>query len=128
MSTQADVRHLALALPEVVESDDHFGFSVMSNGKAKGFCWAWNERQHPKKPRIENPEVLALRVADLGIKELLLASDSEKFFTEPHYNRFPAVLLRLPTVKKAELRELLTEAWACMAPRALVDQIGRASG
>jgi hypothetical protein len=120
MSTRDDVRRLAMELPEVVESTDHFAFSVMNGTKPKGFVWAWNERVHPKKPRIENPEVLAVRVPDLGTKELLLASDGEKFFTEPHYNGFPAVLVRLAAIETDELGELLADAWICMAPRALV--------
>jgi hypothetical protein len=45
-----------------------------------------NERIDPKKPRVPNPEVLAVRVASLAEKEELLAADPEKFFTEPRYN------------------------------------------
>ena len=44
-------------------------------------------------------------------------ADPEKFFTEPHYNGFPAVLVRLPAVTAAELRQLLGEAYRCQAPR-----------
>jgi len=120
MSTQDDVRRLALELPEVVETTDHFGFSVMNGPKPRGFAWAWRERVHPKKARIENPDVLAFRVADLGTKELLLTSDRQKFFTEQHYDGFPAVLVRLDEVGTDELEELLTDAWICMAPRTLV--------
>jgi hypothetical protein len=50
----------------------------------------------------------------------LLASDPDKFFTEPHCNGFPAVMVRLSAVDVAELRELLTDAWRCQAPRSLV--------
>jgi len=51
---------------------------------------------------------------------MLIAADPEKFFTEPHYNGFPAVLVRLPAIDDEELAELLTDAWRCLAPRALV--------
>jgi hypothetical protein len=51
---------------------------------------------------------------------MLLASDPDKFFTEPHYNGFPAVLIRLPAIEADELRELITDAWRCQAPRGLV--------
>jgi hypothetical protein len=44
-------------------------------------------------------------------KEFLVRSDPEKFFTEPHYRAYPAVLLRLPAVGVKELREIITEAW-----------------
>jgi len=47
---------------------------------------------------VPNPEVLAVRVASLAEKDELIAADPEKFFTEPHYNGFPAVLVRLPAI------------------------------
>lgn len=122
MASPDDVRRVALSLPGTSEADGHFAFSVeWPNGKGKGFAWVWMERIHPKRARVPNPEVLAVRVADLEEKELLLASDptGERFFTEPHYNGFPAVLVRLPAVSAEELEELLVEAWYCMAPKAL---------
>ncbi len=121
MADQNDVRRIALALPDTSEAEDHFAFSVLNKGKQKGFVWAWNERVEPKKPRVPRPDVLAIRVADLLDKEALLASDDEKFFTEPHYNGFPAVLVRLPSIGVDELEELIVEAWRCQAPRALAD-------
>jgi hypothetical protein len=121
MATQNDVRKIALALPGTVESKDRFAFSVRNKDKDKGFVWVWQERITPKKPRVPNPKVLAVRVADLGDKELLLGVEGDKFFTEPHYNGFPAILVRLPAVKVGELRALITAAWRCQAPRALVE-------
>jgi hypothetical protein len=99
---------------------------VLNKGELKGFAWAWNERIEPKKPKVPNPEVLAVRVASLAEKEELLAADPEKFFTEPHYNGFPAVLVRLPSIDGSELAELITDAWRCQAPRALAAELGRA--
>jgi hypothetical protein len=124
MADQETVRRIALALPETVEATDRFAFSVLNKGKAKGFVWAWNERAQPKKPRVPRPDVLAVRVADAGEKESLLAADPGTFFTEPHYNGFPAVLVRLPAIGDDELRELIIEAWRCQAPRALVQESG----
>jgi len=121
VADQNDVRRIALALPDTSEAEDHFAFSVLNKGKQKGFVWAWNERVEPKKPRVPRPDVVAIRVADLLDKEALLASDDEKFFTEPHYNGFPAVLVRLPSIGVDELEELIVEAWRCQAPRALAD-------
>jgi hypothetical protein len=118
---QNDVRRIALALPNTSEAEDHFAFSVLNKGKQKGFVWAWNERVEPKKPRVPRPDVVAIRVADRIDKEALLASDDEKFFTEPHYNGFPAVLVRLLMVDVDELEDLIVEAWRCQAPRALAD-------
>jgi len=120
MADQEDVRRIALALPGTREADEHFGFSVLNKGKAKGFVWAWNERIDPNKPRVPNSEVVAVRVASRFDKEALLSSDEGKFFTEPHYNGFPAVLVRLPAIEVGELEELIIDAWRCQAPRDLV--------
>jgi hypothetical protein len=122
VATQGDVRRIASALPETTEGDDRFAFSVTNNGKAKGFAWVWLERVHPKQARVPNPDVLAVRVANEDEKQMLLASDPAKFFTEPHYNGFPAILVRLAAVDEHELAELLTDAWRRMAPRALVKE------
>jgi hypothetical protein len=128
MADQEDVRRIARSLPGAKEGLDHFGFSVENKGKAKGFAWVWAERIHPKKPRVPNPEVLAVRVANESEKQLLLESDQDKFFTEPHYNGFPAVLVRLPAVAGDELAELITDAWRCQAPKALVEEFDANQG
>jgi hypothetical protein len=116
MATQAHVRRIALALPAVEEAVDRFGFSVPNKGKLKGFAWVWMERVTPKKPRVPNPGVIAVRVANLAQRDLLLSADPVKFFTEPHYNGFPAVLVRLDAVTVADLKVLVAEAWRCQAP------------
>lgn len=120
MATQEDVRRAALALPDTVEADDGFAFSVMNKGKAKGIAWVWRERVHPKKARVPNPDVVAIRVADEAEKQALLAEDGDKFFTEPHYNGFPAILVRLAAIEPDELEELVIDGWRCLAPKALV--------
>ncbi len=120
MVNQEHVRRVALALPEATEAADHFGFYV----RGKQFAWAWNERVTPGKPRVARADVLAVRVAGQAGKDMLLAAGPEKFFTEPHYNGFPAVLVRLSAVDEGELRELITDAWRCRAPRALVRDSG----
>jgi len=119
MATQADVRRIALSLPETEEAENHFAFSVRNKGKLKGFVWVWKERIAPKQARVPNPKVIAIRVANQFDKDFLLSLDPAKFFTEPHYNGYPAVLVRLPAVTARELRPLITEAWRCQAPRDL---------
>src|SRR4026208_1347562 len=104
MATRADARRIALSLPGVEEAPDRFAFSVANKGKLKGFVWVWMERVTPKKPRVPKPGVIAVRVTNNGQKEALLSADPEKFFTEPHYNGFPAVLLRLDAVTVADLK------------------------
>ena len=62
---------------------------------------------------------LSLYVADIGEKEALLASDPNKFFTTPHYDGHPSVLVRLAAVDRDELSELLTDSWRVRAPKRL---------
>ena len=119
MATQADVRRIALSLPETEQEGNRFAFAVRNRGKLKGFVWVWLERVTPKKPRVPNPDVIAVRVANLSEKDLMVSSEPTKFFTEPHYNGFPAVLVRLAEVSAGELRDLITDAWRCQAPPAL---------
>lgn len=125
MADQADVRRIAGALPGTSEAEDHFAFTVLHRGKQRGFVWAWNERVQPKRPRVPRPDVLAVRVPHELDKQMLLGADGAKFFTEPHYNGFPAVLVRLPAVDVDELDALVTNAWRCLAPRELVEEFDR---
>jgi hypothetical protein len=119
MARQADVRRIALSLPGTGEAEGRFAFSVENKGKPKGFVWSWAERVHPKKPRVPRADVIAVRVRDQAEKAALLAGDPDVFFTEPHYDGFPAVLVRLPVVRVALLRKLIVEAWRCQAPPGL---------
>ena len=119
MATQADVRRLALALPGTEEENGYFAFGIRKQGKLKGYVWVWLERVAEKKPRVPNPAVLAVRVDSLTTKDMMIAAEPAKFFTEPHYNGYPAVLVRLAEVRVPELRQLLTDAWRCQAPAAL---------
>jgi hypothetical protein len=121
MADQSDVRRIALALPQTSEADGSFSFSVADQGKQKKFVWAWNERADPKKPRVPREDVVAVRVSDLQEKDALLTSDQSKFFTEPHYDGFRAVLVRLTEIDEAQLEELIVDAWRCQAPRELAD-------
>jgi hypothetical protein len=119
VATRADVRRIAVSLLGAQEAEDSFAFSVTNKGKQKGFVWTWQERVHPKKPRVPNPGVIAVRVATLGQKDLLLSADPVSLFTEPHYNGYPAVLVRLESVSIADLELLISDAWRCQAPAKL---------
>ena len=119
MATQADVRRLALSLPATEQVPGRFAFAVRHKGKMKAFVWVWMERVDPKKARVPEPRVIAARTATLEARELMIARDPAKFFTEPHYAGFPAVLVRLPAVTARELGPFITEAWRCQAPRDL---------
>jgi len=121
MSAQDDVRRIALSLPGTTESEDEFGFQVAG----KKFVWVWQERVGPRKPKVPNPEVIVLPVADLAEKEALLAIDPQTFFTTDHYAGYKAVLVRLPMVDVQELTELITDSWRLHAPTAMVEELDR---
>jgi hypothetical protein len=114
MATRADVRRIALSLPEAREEP---GFSFTVAGK--GFAWPWMERLDPKKARVPNPDVIGVRVANELEKQALLSLDPTVFFTEPHYNGYPAVLVRIPAIEVDLLEKVLTDAWRSKAPRKL---------
>ena len=114
MVRREDVRDIALTFPESVENGAAFEVG------GKGFAWTFSEKVEGVKGRVLRPDVLAVRVASGDEKEALLASDPEKFFTVPHYNGFPAVLVRLAAIGSEELAELLEEAWRTRAPRKVV--------
>ncbi len=121
MSTQDDVRRIALALPQTTELQDEFGFRVAG----RKFAWIWRERVDPKKAKVPNPEVIVLPVEDLAEKEALIASDPQTFFTTDHYAGYKAVLVRLPMVDTQELTELITDSWRLQAPAELVEELDR---
>lgn len=116
MATQADVRRITCGLPEVVQEPGRFSFAVAG----KAFAWVWMERTDPKRARVPNAEVIAVRVANEVEKEVLLALDPEVFFTEPHYDGYPAVLVRLPAIELDLLAEILVQAWRSRAPKRLI--------
>jgi hypothetical protein len=64
-------------------------------------------------------DILAARVADEGVKFALIADDPSVFFTTPHFDGYPAVLVRLAEIGVADLEELITEAWLAQAPKTL---------
>jgi hypothetical protein len=116
----ADVRRLALALPETSEDERHAvpAWSV----RGKGFVWERPLRRGDLAalgPAAPDGPILCAYVPDLGVKEALLAADPGVYFTTPHFDGFPAVLVRLDRIDLAELEELVVEAWLCRAPKRL---------
>jgi hypothetical protein len=119
MATWDDVRRIALSLPETAEAPNGQTFMVMSGSKPKTFCWVWRERVDPKKPRIPNQSAIALRVASEFDKHALIDLAPDRFFTEPHFDGFPAILVRLAAIGDEELREVMTASWRRQAPKRL---------
>jgi hypothetical protein len=123
MATLEDAQKIASMLPGAVLGENGFGFGVLNKGKMKGFAWLWNERVDPKKARVPNPNVLAVCTPGLVAKDLLLEAEPDKYFTEPHYNGYPAVLVRLEAVTTEDLEDLLLEAWKAKAPKDLIKSL-----
>jgi hypothetical protein len=122
MATEADVRAIAMALPGVVETTgEQLTFAVRVKSKSgvkdKAIAWSWRERVDPKKKKVVNRGVIVVPVDGLDAKEALLAIDPTKIFTEPHYNGYAMVLVRLAAVNVAELAQLLTDAWRYVSPK-----------
>ena len=121
VATMADLDKLALAMPQATkEVSDDGRPSYHVHGKL--FCFHRGQRPDAIDPetgeRME--DVLMFRVADLDEKDLLLADDRGLFFTTPHFNGYPAVLMRIPTLKRIdreELRDLVVEAWLTRAQK-----------
>jgi hypothetical protein len=118
MATWEDVSRLALALPETSErlSRDLRQWRV----KDKGFVWERPLRRGDLEAlgaAAPDGPILGARVEHLGAKEALLADEPEVFFTTPHFDGYPAVLVRLDRIRLEDLEELIVEAWLARAPK-----------
>jgi hypothetical protein len=124
-----DVRRIALALPETSErvSRDLCQWVV----KDKGFVWERPLRRADYKALGDDaPDgpILGARVEHLVAKEALLADDPGVFFTTPHFDGYPAILVRLDNIGTEDLEELIVEAWLARAPKRLAKAYLDAAG
>ena len=120
MATWDDVRRIALNLPGATEQQSHGLLSWRVNGKL--FVWDRPLRQSDLAalgPGAPDGPILGARVADVGVKEALLADAPAVFFSTPHFDGYPAVLVRLGQIGEPELTELVTDAWLNRAPKRL---------
>jgi hypothetical protein len=124
VANRDDLRQIARLLPAVTVDDDAMLVSV----EGKALVWPWLERIDPKRARVPNPDVLAVRVAAESDKELLIDMDPSVFFTERHYEGYPAILVRLAAIEPALLEKLLTDAWRSRAPRRLLSEHNELAG
>jgi hypothetical protein len=116
----ADLDELALELPEATKTVEDGRPRYAVHGKY--FCF--HRRPRPDAVDGESGErltdVLVFRTDGLDVKDLLLADDRGVFFTTPHWNGYPGVLMRIPDLAKLdreELRELLVDAWLTRAQK-----------
>ena len=121
MATWDDVQRLALALPETSEA--------VSRGlrawrvRDKHFVWERPLRRADLEAlgdAAPDGPILGARVEHLGAKEALLADEPDIFFTTPHFDGYPAVLVRLDRIALEDLDEVIVEAWLARAPPRLV--------
>ncbi|MEV4600933.1 MmcQ/YjbR family DNA-binding protein [Amycolatopsis sp. NPDC049253] len=123
MATWEDVARLGAQLPgtELVVKRDTRSWGV------KGKAYAW-ERPLRKTDlaalgdAAPEGDVLAVRVPDAGAKEALLADEPGVFFTIPHFDGYPAVLVRLAEIDLPTLDEALVEGWLCRVPKTVGKQ------
>jgi hypothetical protein len=124
-----DVARIALALPETSErlSRDMRQWRV----KDKLFVWERPLRRSDLEAlgsKAPDGPILGARVEHLGAKEALLADDPSVFFTTPHFDGYPAILVRLDEIGAEDLDEVIVEAWLARAPARLVKAYLEESG
>jgi hypothetical protein len=123
MATWDDVSRIALGLPETSE-DESRGLRHW-NVRGKGFVWERPLRTSDLKALGDDaPDgpILGARVEHLVAKEALLADPSGVFFTTPHFDGYPAVLVLLEEMDLEGLDEVIVEAWLCRAPKRLANE------
>jgi hypothetical protein len=122
MADWDDVRRIAMGLPETNERPSHG--SAFWRVKDKGFVW---ERPLRKSDLAAlgagapTGEILGARVEHLVAKEAMLADPSGIYFTTPHFDGYPSVLVQLDLISVEELEEVIVEAWLCRAPPKLAE-------
>jgi hypothetical protein len=124
MATVEDAARMATGLPEVTVGERHGNRTWSVAGKA----FAWERpfskadiRRFGDQTPPDGP-ILAVRVADLGEKEAILAANTGAFFTIPHFDGYAAVLIQLRKAPAQALREVITDGWLAAAPPKLADQ------
>lgn len=123
MVTMDEIASMIMELPEVVDGERHGARTWFVEGKAfaweRGFSKADVKRFGDETP--PDGPILAIRVADLGEKEAILAEGHKGFFTIPHFDNYPGLLIQLKRATKRPLREAILDAWLACAPRKLAD-------
>ncbi len=115
-----DLDQLAMAMPQTVREEADGRPRYLVHGKL--YCCHRGRRPDAVDPDTGErmDDVLMFRVADLGEKELLLSDVRGVYFTTPHFDGYPAVLVRIPDLSRLdreELRDLIAGAWLSRAPK-----------
>jgi hypothetical protein len=123
VATWRDVRRIALALPGTSERTSSVGAAAWIVNK-KLFAWERPLRRADLEGLGKNAPagpILGVRTEGLEMKDILLASDPDVFFTTPHFDGYPAVLVRLAKIGTKKLKDVLVEAWLSRAAKRAVD-------
>jgi hypothetical protein len=126
MATWDDVSRLARALPEVEELTSRGG-QLEWKVKGKGFVWERPLRKSDREALGEaapDGPILGARTDGEDEKYALIAEAPDVYFTTPHFNGYPAILVRLDQIDVVALEELVTEAWLVQAPKRLAKENG----
>jgi hypothetical protein len=120
-----DLDALALAMPETTKEVEDGRPTYKVHGKM--FCFHRRRRKDAVDPETgeQLDDVLAFRVADPGVKEMLVADARGIYFTTPHWNGYVAVLMRirdLDRLDRDELRDLVEAAWLTRAQKRLAKE------
>jgi hypothetical protein len=102
VATWGTVVELAARLPGVEESTSYRTPAL----KVRGRLFA----------RLREDGESVVVFADDTEREALVQQDPDTFFTTPHYQGHPIVLIRLARVDPTQLEELLVESWRRKAP------------
>ncbi|CAN5757441.1 MmcQ/YjbR family DNA-binding protein [soil metagenome] len=130
MATWDDVRHVALGLPDSSEGTSHDGVLAW-RVRDKLFVWERPLRKVDIEALAEDvPDgpIVATVVPDVSVKEALCAAEPEVFFTTPHFDGYPAILILLERIGPSELEEMIIEAWLEKAPKTLAQSYLAALG
>ena len=121
MATWDDVRRIALALPGATERESR----GLRQWRVKDKLFVWERplrRSDLEALGASAPDgpILGARVEHPVAKEALLANDPGVFFTTPHFDGYPAILVRLDEIDVQDLDEVIVEAWLARAPARVV--------
>jgi hypothetical protein len=117
-----DVRRIALSLPGASEEASSSGKRAWIVNK-KFFTWERPLRRSDLAALGDKAPIgpiLGVCTADLEMKEVFLASNPKVFFTTPHFDGYPAILVRLDKIATNELKDVILEAWLARAPKRVV--------
>jgi hypothetical protein len=118
-ATVADVHELAQSMPGVEREEDS---TVVYQVRRKSFVFFRNPRPDAVDPETGKryDDVIVFWVASDADKQALVADESTPFFTTPHFNGHPSVLLRgcrVGELDRDELAEIVYDAWLARAPK-----------